>query len=323
MKNFIKGKKGFFFTLTAIALSLVIIFSFKVYEGERLREKNDVIKTRIISVNDFIKDVDNDLQKGIQITTTRTLLGLQEYITEQGQFLTNFDGSFEEGFLNGTVEGSNIGLLDESTFTDWVTKIRQQADSIDIFINFSVQSISLTHSDPWTVNASVEINISTEDKKGTAKWERTKVLFASISVFDFEDPLYIVSTNGKVTNTIQQTPHQPFVNGNNVDNLVEHLNGSYYVESNYSPTYLMRMQGDLGASPLGIESLVNLETLETQGITTESKSAVDAVYFSPAIPPDHRINKTPSWFRLDDTRLDAVYGADSVKCELTDICVTS
>lgn len=321
--RFFNNKKGFFFTLTAIALSLVIIFSFKVYEGERLREKNDVIKTRIITVNDFIKDVDDDLKKGIRITTTRTLLGLQEYITEQGQFLTNFNNQFEEGFLNGTVEGTNIGLLDESTFTDWASKIKQQADNIDIFINFTILSVALTHSDPWTVNASVKLNISTRDDKGTAKWQRVKTLSASISIFDFEDPLYIVNTDGKVTNTIQQTPYQPFVTGNNVDNLVEHLNGSYYVISNYSPTYLMRMQGDLSSSPLGIESLVNLETLETQGITTESKSTVDAVYFSASTPPDHRINKTPSWFRLDDTRLDVVYGADGVKCEVSDICVTS
>ena len=67
------------------------------------------------------------------------------------------------------------------------------------------------------------------------------------------------------------------------------------------------LEGDLSANENGIESLVYLPELSTQGISIKSKSVVDYIYFSTNNPPSQTVIGMPSWFRLDDEHL-SVYG---------------
>ena len=253
------NKKGIFFTYAAIALSAVIILSVNVYKTYEMREDIEVIGVRINTMNNFIKDVEQDLEKGLYISSFRAFASMNQYIASNGTFIINLEESFNELILEGTLDGEELSLMKYSTFTDWANKIKIQADKIDILVNFTITDISINHTDAWSVLTVAGIDIIVKDKKNTSSWKRNKIITTKVSIENFEDPLYVVNSRGRATNAIVKSTIIDFVDEGDISNLLMHLNNSYYIESNTSPNFLMRLQGDLSNSPTGIESLVNTQ----------------------------------------------------------------
>ncbi len=296
-------KKSVLFTIAAIVLSVVIILSFTVYTKYRLKEKMDIVETRIVTMNNFVKDVEQDLQKGIYIVSFRAFLGINQYITSNGTFLNNTKQDFNELFLNGTINNQEISVMRNSTFPDWVNRIQSEAEKIDIITNFTVNEATPIQEDPWYVTVRVNIDFKIEDEKQTSSWEINKQLKINISIDSLEDPLYVINSYGRLTNTIRASPFQDFVTGNDHENLLTHLNESYYIATNMSPNFLMRLEGNLTSSESGIESLVNIQEFIDQGLSIEDRSAVDYIYFGEQTTTNCRTNQTPSWFKLDSEHL--------------------
>ena len=269
-----------------------------------MKEKANVIEVRVSTVNNFIKDVEEDLEKGLYIASFRAFASMGQYIANNGVFIADLEESFNELVLEGTLDNQELSLMRDSTFTDWVDKIEIQADKIDILVSFTILDVSISQTDSWSISVDANIDIIVEDKKGTSSWERNKDIITQVSIENFEDPLYVVNSIGRVTNAIVESPITDFVDEGDVTNLLTHLENSYYIESNTAPNFLMRLEGDLSASPTGIESLVNLEEFQEQGIEIKDRSAVDYIYFGTQSTTNYRIDGTPSWFKLDSSHLE-------------------
>jgi hypothetical protein len=298
-----RNKKGILFTVTAIVLSVVIVLSFALYSEQRLKEKMSTIETRVVTMNNFIKDIEKDLQKGIYISSFRAFLSMSQYIASNGTFIDNVEQTFNELLFNGTIDNQQVSLMEGSTFTDWVNKIQSEADKIDIIVNFTVNEAKSVQEDPWYITVSVGISMEVEDKKQTSSWDINKNLETNISIRGLEDPLYVINSYGRVTNTIRVSPFQHFVVGGDNENLLTHLNEPYYISTNMSPNFLMRFEGNLASSETGIESLVNLQEFVDQGLAVKDRSAVDYIYFGNQTTANCRINDTPLWFKLDSEHL--------------------
>lgn len=298
-------KKGIFYTTAAIALTIVIIITYSAYSTYRLSDKMDVVQTRIETVNFFIKDVERDISKGANIAGFRTLLSLNQFIATNGTFLDNVNERFKESFLNGTIKGQLLSLMKDSTFTDWANKISAEANKVDIRFSFAVNDVRLNQTDPWAVIIGLNLSLDIRDKRNTSYWVRDRYLTNTISIIGFEDPLYIVNSKGRVTNTIAVSNITNFVVNGNVANLLKHANNSYYIAHNDSPGFLMRLEGNLGNSTYGIESLVNLDEFQQQGLALKDRSIVDYIYFGTKNTLNYRVNATPEWFKIDEGHLDA------------------
>lgn len=294
-------KRGIFYTTAAIALTIVIIITYSAYSSYRLSEKMDVIQTRVETINFFIKDVERDLNNGIFIAGFRSLLSLNQFIANNGTFLDNVNDRFKESFLNGTIKQQQLSLMKDSTFTDWANKISLEANKVDIKFNFTINEVKLNQTDPWNVDIGLNISLDIRDKRNTSYWIRNRYLTQRISIMGFEDPLYVINSKGRVISTIIQTNITPFVIGGKADNLVKHMNNSYYIAHNDAPNFLMRLQGDLGNSTYGIESLINVEKFQKQGLAVKDRSIVDYIYFGTKTTTNFRINATPEWFKIDGT----------------------
>ena len=295
------NKKGVFYTVAAIALTIVIMVTYISYSTYKLSEKMEVIETRVETINFFIKDVERDLKKGIYIAGFRTLLSFNQFIVNNGSYIDNVNVRFKEAFLNGTIMQQQLSLLKDSTFTDWANKISVEANKIDILFNSTLNDIKLNQSDPWNVEIGVNLSLYVRDKRNTSYWIRDRYLTTRINIIGFEDPLYIVASNGRVTNAIRQSNITNFVVGGNVKDLMTHTNNSWYIAHNDSPSFLMRFEGNLGNSTYGIESLVNLEEFIQQGLTLKDRSVVDYIYFGTKSTTNFRVNATPEWFKIDGT----------------------
>ena len=296
-------KRGIFYTTAAIALTIVIIVTYSAYSTYSLSDKMDVIQTRIETVNFFLKDVERDINNGAYIAGFRTLLSFNQFIANNGTFIDNINERFKESFLNGTIKQQPLGLMKDSTFTDWANKISTEANKVDIKFNFTVNEVKINHTDPWSVTVGLNLSLDIRDKRNTSYWIRDRYLTQSISIIGFEDPLYIINSKGRVTNTIVKSNITQFVISGKVDNLLIHANNSWYIAHNDSPSFLMRFEGNLGNSTYGIESLVNLDEFQQQGLTLKDRSVVDYIYFGTKSTTNFRINNTPEWFKIDQGHL--------------------
>ncbi|MBI3027539.1 hypothetical protein HYY70_05500 [Candidatus Woesearchaeota archaeon] len=292
-------KKAIFYTTAAIALTIVIIATYSIHGSYKFSDRMEVIQTRIETMNFFIKDVEKDIDKGIFIAGFRSLLSFNQFIATNGTFLDSVSERFKESFLNGTISQKPLSLMKDSTFTDWANKISAEADKIDIKFNFTVNVVKLNQTDPWSVIIGVNITLDIRDKRNTSYWIRDRYLENTISIIGFEDPLYVVNSKGRVTNSIRESNITSFVVNGKADNLLVHANNSYYIAHNDSPNFLMRLEGNLGNSTFGIESLVNLEKFQQQGLQLKDRSIVDYIYFGTKATTNFRVNNTPDWFKID------------------------
>jgi len=61
------------------------------------------------------------------------------------------------------------------------------------------------------------------------------------------------------------------------------------------------LEGRLDPNDYGIESMVNRQKLEAQGISTEDRSCIDYIYFDSSNNfVSCKVTGMPSWFRIDD-----------------------
>jgi len=299
------NKKSMFFTITAIALIALVVFSLTIYTSYKLRDKVMVTETRVYSMNSFIDDVEKDIERGLYISGFRALMSMEQYIANNGTFLYDVNSCFKEAFLNGSINNSQMDIMNESTFINWTNRIKEQAIKLDITVDFIINDIIIYQDNPWATKVDINLTLNVEDIKKTASWERPLYITTNISIQDLEDPLYGINSNGKVTNIITKTNITDFVASNNdTTNLQIHLNNSYYIESDTAPSFLMRLTGNLSSSPYGIESLVDLGKFQAQGTPTKDRSVVDYIYFGDQTTTDYNIKDMPSWFKLDEEHLE-------------------
>ncbi|MDP3765695.1 MAG: hypothetical protein Q8R04_04215 [Nanoarchaeota archaeon] len=316
------SKKSIFYTTAAIALTIVMFITYSAYSTYKLSDNANVIQTRIETVNLFIRGVERDVSKGVIIAGFRTFLSFNDFIADNSVFLGNVSKRFKESFINGTINNLPQSLMTNYTFTNWTNKVSKEADKIDIKINFTINEVKVDQSDPWFVDVGLNLSLYVTDKKNTSIWVRNRYFTTKISIMGLKDPLYTFNTSGKINNTIFRTNITDFVIDTDVTNLMIHTNKYYYIAYNGSPSFLMRFEGNLSNSTFGIESLTNLDKFLLQGFPLADKSVVDSVYFGTESTTNYRINKTPSWFKLDEEHLE-IYDAANVYCKPSDtVCVT-
>ena len=310
------NKKGIFFTFAAIVLSIIIILSFNTYNIYRMKDEIELVEIRINTMNRFVKDMQEDMENAVFIAGFRAILSLEDYMMKHDKFMDQDDSpnlatGFKSLFLNGTiitgVATETMGLMKNNSFRNWTKRMEMQADKTGILLGFTINDVTISHSEPWMVDVSVDLRIKVNDTKGTASWEINKVFTKKINISAFVDPLYLVNNNGLVNNTMTVTTVNPSASSSDLNT---HLINSYYIEHSDAPSYLMRFENNLGSSTHGIESLVNSQERINAGLSALDRSAVDYIYFGTQVTTNCKINNPSySWFKLDTPNHKDFYNA--------------
>ena len=297
------NKKGIFFTLITIVILTIFIITVSISQFQR----DDSIVTRVSTMESFLSSLDKDLERRTYIFGIRAILAMDSDILSRLQYINNFDSVVEELFFNASINGKLMTNISTGiTYNDTLNEVNFFAKKFNVIVKLGHIDIEMHQDGPWFIIVNWTINMTLEDISELAKWERVHSYIAYVSIENFEDPLYIVGTNGSYTNIIKKTPYEgSYVSGTDVSNLLKHVNKSYYTNfSNAAPSFLDRIKGNIGAkSPYGIESFVNLISLSQQGISTKDKTAVDHIYFSSNNPSARKLQGMPSWFKIDNEDL--------------------
>jgi len=275
------GKKGYTYLIVAtflIAVLLMIFFSASRYKYQDFESLQQV---RIRAMNDFVKNLDNDIHRATYISAFRAMLALEDHVTTTGSYLADINSSFKETFYLGTIDGVQASIMDNSSFSDYLGNVRKLSEAIGIQLYINVTNISIVQDDPWFMKVFMTLNITIIDSRNTASWAISKVYMTLIPIDNLRDPLYSKNTFNRVPNTVRRLNYSTLVSGTNTAGLIEHINGSYYIASSYAPNFIMRFEGRTDPDPDGIESIVDIRALSDQGLSVdENKIKVDYIYFN-------------------------------------------
>lgn len=310
------GKKGIFYSLLAIIFILLLLFFIKIKSETKPEEKIDLTRTRIETMNQFVDSVEEDMQRALYISGFRSMLAFNQYLMQaNGTVLNNVDGAFQEAIFNGTVNGTTNALVSGSTFSDWTSNVKKKGTNLNVNLQLTNPELVAYQTDPWHVTLEMNITIQADDVTNMASWNRRTTILSTIDIEGFEDPLYIINTYGRYTNVVNRTLYE----GNytyqvspgvwDVTNLRDHVANMHYTENDDAPSFLMRFGGKLTGSPQGIESMINLEKLNSQGIPIYPYSVVDHEYWSST--SGRTVAGMQSWFRID-TGHEAKYQVSTI-----------
>lgn len=307
-ENLAVGKKGMFYTLLSVILIFIFILFIKSNAQTKLNEKSDLVKVRIDTMNNFMESVEQDLQRYVYIAGFRSILSFNQYLLTANSSFEDVQLAFQESIFNGTVNNQAELLLTGSSFSDWSSSIQEKANSVNIDLKFNNPEIYVYQTDPWHVKIDMNVTILASDLAGFASWNyRTKVT-STISILGFDDPLYIIKTQGRLVNIINATiyegnyTHQLSEDDWDVANLRDHVSKMYYTENSDAPDFLMRFEGKLTSSPYGIESMINLDSLSSRGLPIYEYSVIDHKYWSSS--SGRHIPSMQSWFSIDSAHED-------------------
>jgi len=301
-----KNKRGIFFTLLVIYLLSLFLVSYTAYVFIKDRQE---VSSRIKSLNNFVFSLEQDIQRQIYISTYRSILGLGNYITSEGEFLE--DGTSGDAIKDALVSGNDpgggsISLMDEFRLQDWETRITDFGDKMNLDITYVVGDVLVQQISPWEIEVNVGVDMNINDKSGLVSWNREDYVISSdVGIIGFEDPLYMIDiAEGKIPLKINKSIYEDnFVVGSDVTNLLAHVENSNYIASTSGVSFLERLEGKttpgVVPNPYGIESLVYRPALSDQGVFTKDKTVVDYIYASTDNPTACNINGMPAWFKLD------------------------
>jgi len=313
-----RSKRGIFFTLMSVILVTLMILSISVIPKPRFSSDAERVALRVETMNDFVIDLDEDLERAAYIISYATLLRIDGAVVENGSYVHDLPRAFSAAFINGTLDSSDAGIsltLNDS-FQDYTRRIAEQATSLGIQSSVTIEKVDISQQDPWSVSVRVSMTLNVTDQEGTARWIQQKNISSIISIIGFEDPVYHLKSLGRVTKTIAKSPLETYVTGGVTDDLKRFINASWYRNSTSAPTFLMRLSGNFSANPEGIESMVYLQEFIQQGLSIQERSDIDHLYFSNITHTAQKVTNvtdTPGWewFRLDnDTAVR--YGADQL-----------
>ena len=294
-------------------LLLAVVFSSLLFQTERqITADINLVSLKTSNLNAFVRNLDEDVERGLFIAAFRALLAADNHISDTNSFLTNSESSLKEAMVNGTIDGLPASMMTQSTLPEWLSRIRTEAIRVGILVNFSDFDIGFNQSSAWAVNFFTNVSYNVTDRSSTATFRRSQFVTTAVNIQGLKDPVHTIFTNGQILRVINETPYEDdYVSGVNTLNLQAHINDLYYAVSS-GPSYLMRLEGDLSNSTLGIESIVRLPDLQAQGIPVFERSSVDYIYFSNATPQIFIINNTfEDWFRLDGAHLEK-YQVESI-----------
>jgi hypothetical protein len=306
------NKRGIFFTVIAI---LLVSFAVLTYVSFTVREPNtQAIQTRIFTLDNFLIDTQRDMDRAWFISGTRAMLALQQSVIESGVYIDDVYSAFSGAAVNGSYSNLSLGLVENSSLQTWRNKVEQKANQVGVTISIQLADATITHIDPWTLQATVDTTIGVSDVSNLASFTTNYTTVTNISIIGLEDPIHVVNTLARVPRQINQTPYSQFVTTNDTNNLMDHVTKGYYIAHSDAPSYLDRMEGKLNTSSVfGIESLVNTSALVANGLSGENNTAVDYLYWQDNPPSAWCIQNTPAWFMLDNDHL-ATYDVDGLTC---------
>jgi len=296
------NKKGIFFTLISITIMAVFIFVFTPQADVSLEKDTQSIKVRISSIDNYVSDLeDRYFIDVLRSGTHKTILSLVYYIEAkalegEGSFLTDLNSAFSGVIQYGKINGEFIDditepiagrrIMEGNTLDAKIKEIKDKAAEtlkVDTIVTIKPGSIKVSQKTPWEMESEMEIDFTVKSSDNIAEWSKQSIIIrAATGIKGFNDPYYLVNTNGAYKNPIAISTVE--FDQWSIDKVREHIENGKYIhwKESDAPSFLMRFTNTISPSSCcGIESFVNPNKLElAQAQRDQIESYMDYLFWT-------------------------------------------
>ncbi|MBS3081700.1 hypothetical protein J4416_02040 [Candidatus Pacearchaeota archaeon] len=293
----LRHKKGVFFLAITMVIITLLMTSYTLHT--KIQERK-VVQKRVETMNSFVNSIQQDIERKLFIAGFRSIFTLENKLIQTGAYIENVNASFQEMFFNGTLDSQDQPIMVGATLTDLTNDLLLAGEKININVTATYPNLNIDQIDPWGLHITLDTQFSVTDNNNLSSWNAPLTITSVIPISYFDDPLYTIKTGGIVIVKFNQTIYSSF----NSTSLLNHTITQLYKSSTQAPSFIDRLEGKIDVnSTNGIESLVDIQNLQSKGIEIEQKSIVDHIYFSSANPSFCHVSGMPSWFNLDNASL--------------------
>jgi len=306
--------KGVLFSLIMFFISIFLaVFLLNQRTSIGFYSTQKAIESRVDGMLSLIKNVFDDSERAIEIIGRRACVAAINYVITNGIPLSAANETIAELMMNGTINSNPQPLMEFATIKDWSDTLEHLIYTKGFSSEVKVSNVTVSHHDSFNLRIDYSIKVKIADMKTSAnitKFEKRSVI---LNIEYLEDPLYSLSTYGRVFNVIIKSPHWNNYSSNDTTNLQDDLRNSYYHPSLYGASFLDRLEGKYFVqekyrkeNPVGLESFVNKDEILASGLPVNSNQTnIDYLYFSNADVISYKIVGMPESFRLDnETSID-------------------
>jgi len=204
--------KGVMLSWILILITLILFSLFMIQKETISFEREQFsIRQEIRDLKMTYASVVRSLHVVSDLAMRRAVIAATNYIFNHSSYLNNAENDLLELILNGTLYGSNIETMENSTITKWINDLEDFYQVTKNYnLSIALKNISLSLSDPFHIElkATVHVNIS---KKGVASLSRVINISEKTSIINFEDPFYLLNiTKGGVPRIIKKAEYENF-----------------------------------------------------------------------------------------------------------------
>ncbi len=191
-----------------IVLATLTIVQIILVQREIVSQKREeyFVKNRIRDMNDFYDNIVRDSEKSLNIIAKRAISISTSHVVQEGVPLTDADEVIKELMVDGTFNGTEEFLMEDSKISDWSQKMTDLAELKGYYLSLLFENLEVKPYDSFNLVVDTDLRVNITDKNGVASLNRTTHITTLVSIEGFEDPVYPLNTNGMVTNKIYQTP---------------------------------------------------------------------------------------------------------------------
>ncbi|MFH0870434.1 MAG: hypothetical protein V1866_05255 [archaeon] len=261
------NRKGVVLSLIALLMAVFFTIIFATDLNAPLDQKNDLVQSRVLIMNSFMESFFSYAEASASVSGYLSLRGM---LIDQGQTHTYFDASlspsnplsleyqFSYCMRTGNLTTTKLcpGMSTPAknmTLTVFLQNLSAMAvDYFKMKANFTINNISITQSQPFTVDVIVNLTLKLSDE--FANISDTRILTVPVTIEGLPDALY--SINGTYNQTIKKT-NITKLSGWNITDLRQLYSRHEYRNYPLAPSFLGRMEANFSATGIGIESFIN------------------------------------------------------------------
>jgi hypothetical protein len=206
------GRKGFLYSVMALMLVLPSIILVTYYFSSTGHQASDFIaKIRAEELNDVLKSMPIDLERSLSVSTMHAILYATQTVATSGSGFSNSEVRIAEMVSNGTLDGVEVPVLQGDvgdpcdTVRCWRDAYLASATKSGYDYSIQVKTVDVRPYDSWSVNTTAFVSVSLNDSRAGMSVTRNITVSSIVSIAGFEDPLYVLKTQGKVPRLINKS----------------------------------------------------------------------------------------------------------------------
>jgi len=266
------------------------------------------LENRVESMLSLIENVFEDSERAMEIIGKRACVAAINYVVTSGTPLSSSNETIAELMLYGSIDSIKQPLMEHATIKDWSATLEYLIETQGFWSKIEIFNLTISPLDSFNLQIEYSIKVKVSDLKTKTNVTKIKRKIVSLNIEYLEDPLYPLNTYGRVVNVIIKSPHWMNYSSEDLTNLRDDLNNSYYHPSLYGASFLDRLEGKYFVqekykkeNPIGLESFVNKDKILTSGLPVNyTQTNIDYLYFSNVNVLTYKIPGMPEDLRLDN-----------------------